>query len=54
MRRPYPTKLTPYGPGSGVLLHRRGHLFVTPELYRNTALMSRNYPDIIKILWVRA
>jgi uncharacterized protein YjbI with pentapeptide repeats len=30
-------------PGSGVLRHRRGHLFMTPQLYRKTALMSRYY-----------
>ena len=28
MRRPYPTKLSPYGPGSGVLQHLRGHSFI--------------------------
>jgi hypothetical protein len=32
MRRPYPTKLSPYGPGLGVFPHRRGHLFVTRAL----------------------
>jgi hypothetical protein len=32
MRRSYPTKITPYGPGSGVLAHRRGHLLVNAHI----------------------
>ena len=41
MRRPYPTKLTPYGPGSGVLHHLRGHFFMTPQLYSTGLVLSR-------------
>jgi hypothetical protein len=40
MRRSYPTKITPYGPGSGVFQHRRGHLFVTPEFYCARLVLS--------------
>jgi hypothetical protein len=34
MRRSYPTKITPYGPGSGGLWRsRRGHLFIRHIYY---------------------
>jgi hypothetical protein len=41
------------GRAPGCYQHRRGHLFMTPELYREMGLMSRYYHDNIMI-WVRA
>jgi hypothetical protein len=46
MRRPYPTKLSPYGPGSGVFHHLRGHLFMGRPYH---TILCGNYLLIVVI-----
>ena len=59
MRRPYPTKISPYGPGSGVLAHRRGHFFIrrpyftilSPLMSSISLKLRYNLPMCTLTLW---